>query len=240
MTRYLAMTFLLACGDSASPPGTDAGGDAVVSDRDANAPYDAGPLVDEFLYNDAPSSAFQVQVDHLGASLISTVLVNRDDTYNCQGVNNQTQLLALYEGLVEVHRKWADEITAAGYPTCAIGGVGTPTEENILDFLATVPCGTQEVQRVLPSGERVGGLRTLDLITPDFAQIDVDEPGGFPNGTTPSDQITDLVLAIGLVDLSATTIDQVRMNPPENDVPYPAGFPYLAPAHEDVPPRLYP
>jgi hypothetical protein len=241
MKRIILVSILCACGDTTSPSGNDGGGrDGAIPGMDANTPYDAGPLVDEYLFSDAPTDAFQVQIDHLGFALISTVLVSRDDGYNCQGVNNQTQALALYQGLVEVHRMWGDELEADGYPTCAIGGVGTPTEENILDFLATVPCGTQSVNRVLPSGETIEGPRVLDLITPDFAQIDVDEPGGFPNGQLPSDQITDQVLAMGLVDLSSTTIDQIRMNPPANDVPFPEGFPYLAPAHSDVPPRLYP
>lgn len=190
----------------------------------------------EFAFREEEPEAYTVKVDHLGVSLLATVLLNRSDSYSCTGVNNQTQLLAIYDGLVELHRAWGDDVRRAGFQTCSMGDGGVePTEASILDFLEAVPCTTQKYTRVLPDGQVVGGLRVVDIITPDFVVVDVDEPGGFPNGRVPSDQVTDLILAMGMVDLTTTSPDQVQLNPPFNDVPFPDSFPWLAPAHTDIP-----
>jgi hypothetical protein len=227
----LALTF--ACGSEAGSTSDDGG-------IPADGKLDDDSTGFHFAFSEEPAEAYTVKIDHLGLSLITTVALHRSDAANCRGVNNQLGLFDLYRGFVEIQRMWADEIEAAGYPVCVIGGGRAPTEASILDYLRGIPCTSQRVYRMLPSGERIGGMTVLDLVTPDFVTIDVDEPGGFPNGRRPDDQITDLVLAMGLVDLSTMTVDQVHLNPPENDVPFPEGFPYLAPAHSDVPPRLYP
>ena len=181
---------------------------------------------------------YTVKTDHLGFALISTVALNRSDEANCRGASNLGGLLDLARGMVRINRMWKDDLQALGYTTCSMDHPDglSPTLENAADFLASTPCTTQRVWRTLPNGERVGGDRLVDLITPDFATVHLDDPAGFPNGREPHDQITDLVLASGLIAISEEmTLDLVTLNPPENDVPFPEGFPYLAPRHTTPP-----
>lgn len=234
-TTALALTALLAASCAAyagSPTGDDPSGKADGRTR-PSVPIDEL----SFEFGDTRPEDYTVQTDSLGVSLLATVLRNRSDSYNCRGVNNQLELLSMYEGLVRLHQMWGDDIERAGYPTCRIThpSIDDPSEVDIVDFLSAVPCTTQRVTRRFEDGTVYEGPRVIDLITPDHATIDVDGPPGFPNGRHPSDQITDLILAMAFVDLDEEmTAERVHLNPPENDQPFPRGFPYLAPAHESV------
>ena len=194
------------------------------ADRDEKA----GP--DRFAFHHQPPSAYRAQVDFLGVSLLATTLLDRDDGYNCDGVNNQGNLLAIAHGLVRKHRMWSDDIAARGLPVCQMDVDGEPTAGNVLDYLRSLPCTAQRIRRE-GEFESWEAPRVIDLIVPDHATVNLDGPTGFPNGRHPKDQITDLILAMGFVDLNRVTADDVKLNPAHNDVPFPDGFPYLAPAH---------
>lgn len=72
------------------------------------------------------------------------------------------------------------------------------------------------------------------VILPDTIKYDATKPTGYPNGRALTDQVVDITLAAVLLDLSVHPLDlfaQLPLNPPENDVPFGAEFPFLAPPH---------
>lgn len=72
------------------------------------------------------------------------------------------------------------------------------------------------------------------VIIPDTIKYDATMPTAYPNGRTLTDQVVDITLAAVLLDLSVHPLDllaSVPLNPPENDVPFGAEFPFLAPPH---------
>lgn len=68
------------------------------------------------------------------------------------------------------------------------------------------------------------------LLLPDVLVLDVTNAGGFPNGRRPEDDIIDAVL--NAASKGAVTTDGIDAN----DVPFPADFPFFAPAHAPTEP----
>jgi hypothetical protein len=60
-------------------------------------------------------------------------------------------------------------------------------------------------------------------------------PTAYPNGRTLTDPVVDITLAAVLLQLGPEQplglFASLPLNPPENDVPFEAAFPYLAPPH---------
>jgi hypothetical protein len=80
-------------------------------------------------------------------------------------------------------------------------------------------------------------MQAAPLVVPDTLKIDPSMPAGFPNGRTLPDPVIDVTLAVVLLDLSAagqtaTTLAEVPVNPPANDVAFTSEFPYLAAPHQ--------
>jgi hypothetical protein len=76
------------------------------------------------------------------------------------------------------------------------------------------------------------------LVIPDTIQINLSAAPGFPNGRRLQDSVVDITLAALLLDLrvhAATTFTSIPLNPPANDRPFRADFPYLA-APQGTPP----
>ena len=78
------------------------------------------------------------------------------------------------------------------------------------------------------------------VIVPDTIKYNPANATAYPNGRTLEDQVVDITLAAVLLDLSPengepvhtlSTFSDVPINPAENDVPFEAEFPYLAPPH---------
>ncbi|KRB86096.1 hypothetical protein ASE00_04980 [Sphingomonas sp. Root710] len=90
-------------------------------------------------------------------------------------------------------------------------------------------CLTQEV---------APGRPIASLVVPDSLGIDLNVPPGFPNGRQLTDPVIDLTLAVLLLDLKqepVTRFVDLPLNPPANDVPFRAAFPYLAAAQGNPP-----
>ncbi|MCA1662452.1 MAG: DUF4331 domain-containing protein [Novosphingobium sp.] len=69
---------------------------------------------------------------------------------------------------------------------------------------------------------------------PDTIQLDLNRPAGFPNGRRLPDPVIDIILAAIFLDVnapgqSAATLANVPVNPPANDRPFLAAFPFVAP-----------
>jgi hypothetical protein len=73
------------------------------------------------------------------------------------------------------------------------------------------------------------------VIVPDTIKFDPSKPVAYPNGRALTDQVVDITVAAALVDLSGGTplsvLADLPLNPPANDVPFKAKFPYLADPH---------
>ena len=73
------------------------------------------------------------------------------------------------------------------------------------------------------------------VIIPDTIKYDPASPVGYPNGRALTDQVVDITLAAVLLKLGPMQpldfFANLPLNPPENDVPFEAEFPFLAPPH---------
>ena len=73
------------------------------------------------------------------------------------------------------------------------------------------------------------------VIVPDTIKYDATKPTGYPNGRALTDPVVDITLAAVLLKLGPdqplTLFADLPLNPPENDVPFKAEFPFLAPPH---------
>lgn len=71
------------------------------------------------------------------------------------------------------------------------------------------------------------------VIIPDAIKYDPAQPTAYPNGRTLTDPVVDITLAAVLLKLGPqqplSLFADLPLNPPENDVPFLAEFPYLAP-----------
>lgn len=88
------------------------------------------------------------------------------------------------------------------------------------------------VQNVTP------GQTVASLVVPDTLTMDFTRPPAFPNGRQLADPVIDETLAMLFLDLtkhSIMTFHDIGLNPPGNDKPYRADFPYLAPPWGNLP-----
>lgn len=133
-------------------------------------------------------------------------------------------------------------------PACGSSNDDVDTEEDFSNIPVPPPppapsgvsysvrdCLTQRISEsdLVASGRTVG-----QSIFPDTLTIDYSRPAGFPNGRKLTDQVGDIFLAYLFLDLSkegARRFADLPLNPASNDVVFPSGFPYLAPAQGNPP-----
>lgn len=107
-------------------------------------------------------------------------------------------------------------------PAPAPAPAPTPTPSPMPTSYDVTACLTQEV---------APEVSVADLIVPDTLTLDLSAPSGFPNGRRLPDPVIDVTLAVIFLDLgvhSPTTLAEVPVNPPGNDVQFRPNFPYLA------------
>lgn len=151
------------------------------------------------------------RVDRAGMPAVSA-LVTSTDAYNAADLADDVQDKFIGEITGSVgyfHSLLDDDLTALGFAPCA-----------------TASC----MEQVKP------------LVIPDTLKIDLGAAAGFPNGRRPRDPVVDRMLALELLDFKAaagckgapcsiSTLSDLPLNPPANDVPLGDAFPYLAPPH---------
>lgn len=104
------------------------------------------------------------------------------------------------------------------------------------DEPATVapPPGTAQVVSVTPCLNQIvpgTGKSVVDLVVPDTITVNLNQPSGFPNGRRLQDPVIDITLAIIFLDMNRhgpSTFVNLPLNPPVNDRPFRAQFPFLA------------
>ena len=86
-----------------------------------------------------------------------------------------------------------------------------------------------------------GGRTVANLVIPDVMELNFAKPSGFPNGRQLFDPVVDITLAAIFLDLTrhgADTLARLPLNPPANEEPFRAEFPYLAVAQGGARPAL--
>ena len=168
--------------------------------------------------------------DRIGMPAVSTALIASKDDYNDDGPTD------------DVAQTYVGEIVAS--LTALVGTAGTPgILRDDLEGAALTPCTTADLNGdSLPdcAGQEVaaGGPTVVSLVVPDTISIDPTQPAGFPNGRRLADPVMDVTLAIILLDMTVhtpTTLAELPLNPPENDLgvegAFLTTFPYLHPPH---------
>jgi len=120
----------------------------------------------------------------------------------------------------------------------------TPADDQFLMFAGEVSMALAALhvllddaivgQGLLPCGLAACNQVTTPLVIPDTIDFDPGSDAGFPNGRHPADPVFDLMLAALLLDAEAhplSTYADLPLSPANNDVPFEAAFPYLAPPH---------
>jgi hypothetical protein len=116
-------------------------------------------------------------------------------------------------------------------PIAAPAPSPTPTPTPGPATFNVAPC----LNQVVPG---TGGATVASLVVPDVLTLDLNSSAGFPNGRRLPDPVIDITLAVLFLDLRthpADTLARVPVNPPANDLPFRANFPYLA-APQGTPP----
>lgn len=186
----------------------------------------AGP----FVFETAPFDQY-VQVDRKGFPLVNTALnlLGDKDMYNASTPADDAALIFAFN-LFDSLETWH------------LGAPGLQTDDNTgLDddwiSLGLEPC----IPPPLPMDgcdDQIGPFVIADTLT-----IDLDDPPVFPNGRRPSDPVADVIFAVFNLNLAAHDVTTFldldgdgtlgpSLNPRENDVEFPAEFPYLVPAHQ--------
>jgi len=123
---------------------------------------------------------------------------------------------------------------SGGRPTPAPTPTPTPTPTPAVTAYNVENCFTQTV----PGS---GGMSLRSMIIPDTLKLDLGRPSGFPNGRDLDDPVVDILVAMLFLDFgvsgqSPLTFANLPLNPPGNDRPFSATFPFLAPP-QGTPPR---
>ena len=118
---------------------------------------------------------------------------------------------------------------------CGGGGGGSATTTTTPNATATVAAALD----VTPClNQTVGGRTVASLAVPDVLTLDMNQPGGFPNGRQLQDPVIDEILNALFLNVNVnpvTTLANLPLDPSGNDEPLPGVFPYLAVAHGGAP-----
>ncbi|KIG14911.1 hypothetical protein DB30_06213 [Enhygromyxa salina] len=195
-------------GDGDGDPTGDGDGDpATTGDGDGDGDGDPtgdgdGDPPDPIVYSDAAVEDY-TRVDRMGMPAVNTALIMSKDEYNAA---NPTDDVALDFG---------PEVIAS------LTGLHAALDDDLLGVMLT-PCAPNQCLN-----------QASPLVIPDTLKIDLDDDDTFPNGRALTDPVMDVTLGLIMLNLmvhEVTTLVGV-LNPTENDVPFEADFPYLAPPH---------
>ncbi len=125
-------------------------------------------------------------------------------------------------------------VTPAPSPAPTPAPTPTPTTASV-DVL---PC----LQQTIPTNlnRAPPGTRVIDLVIPDTITIYPELTVGFPNGRRLEDPVVDVTLAVILLDINApgqnaASFAAIPLNPPGNDGPFRASFPFAGPPKGNPP-----
>lgn len=169
---------------------------------DTDTDAGTGDSMDAFVFSEDDATAY-AQVDRVGMPAVVVALIASKDAYNMASPENDADFAdEIVASVQAVHDALDDDLTGAGLTPC----------EPAACVDAAAP-----------------------FVIPDVLAIDATQDSGFPNGRRLPDPVMDVTLALVLLDLqthAVTTLADLPLNPPTNDVSFESSFPYLAPAHD--------
>jgi len=156
-------------------------------------------------FSTTPASQYS-QIDRVGMPAVNTAVITSKDAYNAATPTDDASGLFVAQ------------------ITTDVGNIHT-TLDAALTGAGLVPASTStSISQAAP------------LIVPDTLKINTAATAGFPNGRLLTDPVVDITLAVVLLDLTkngqtASTLADLPLDPPANDEPFSATFPYLASPH---------
>lgn len=171
---------------------------------------------DPFVFRTEPYEAY-VRVDRMGVAAVATLVLpagaTRDRFNDGEPRDDGDFSGDIVPRLNKIHFELDDDLLAAGLTPCDLG-----------------TC----IEQAVPG------------IVPDVIHLVLAEPDAFPNARTLADPVVDRLVAIALLDLttpgacgntacSVSTFENQPLNPPANELPLLADFPYFAPPHPPPP-----
>lgn len=200
--------------DTGTPGDTTQPGDTTVGQDDSGS----STGVDAIYVDDDTDPTAYTRVDRNGYPFVSTAIFGcyapsiscEQDAYNDMSPIDDVSLPFVQE-----------QVDAIAF----LRG-GLVADVAALGFFASTSNNQSSTQLMLPH------------MIPETIKIDLDAPLGFPNGRRLADPAMDLTLGLLLLDLDPmggssppTALADLPLNPPANDVPFGANFPYVAPPH---------
>lgn len=163
-----------------------------------------------------------------------------------------------YEAYTQIDRHGAVEAGTAGI--AAASGLGlkgedisvrdaynasNPTEDAAMKWLGEIAASVMFFHgaldddlmtlKLVPATFEETVAQAGPVILPDTIKYDPSKPTAYPNGRKLEDPVVDITLAAVLLKLGPDQpldlLANLPLNPPANDVPFLAEFPYLAPPH---------
>jgi len=165
------------------------------------------PSVAQQTYNFSTAPAIQYsQIDRVGMPGVNTAVITSKDAYN------------------------------AATPTDDASGLFVAQITTDVGNIHTILDGALTGAGLSPASTTTSVTQAAPLIVPDTLKIDTTATAGFPNGRLLTDPVMDITLAVVLLDLgqhgqTVSTLASLPLNPPANDEPFLATFPYLASPH---------
>lgn len=127
----------------------------------------------------------------------------------------QLNYLLMFARHLESMHDWEhsdNALEANGFEVCTLGPNESPNKDamswgfgfdKLVDALGLVEVLGRMARCVLQKASD-SGLRVIDIVTNDWITIDVNRPAGFPNGRLPSEQINDLIFAMGFLKMGGS------------------------------------
>jgi len=158
-----------------------------------------------YVFSSTPAGGY-TQIDRVGMPAVNTAVITSKDAYNASTPSDDAS--GLYVGQI----------------TTDVANLHTTLDASISGAGLYPATTSQSITQAAP------------LIVPDTLKIDTTAPAGFPNGRLLTDPVVDVTLAVVMLDLTshgqtASTLANLPLNPPANDVAFQSTFPFLAAPH---------
>lgn len=222
----------------------------------------------EYIFIDGDPVADYTRIDAMGVALTSTALTNRENAYQLATPyilgeeirsksdlikfwNIQPDYLLMFARYLESMHNWAHSdkaLEANGFEVCTLGSAESMDAGAVPSGFVNLAEALGRMARCVLQETSEGGPRVIDIVVNDWITIDVNKSAGFPNGRLLSEQINDIIFAMGFLKMGGScpggpctlhSLANWGLNQQGNDpeAVMPEGFPWLALPWKDTIPN---